>query len=293
MGIEILGRYFAEHVISENVQFSLALSDASPDGMSVGARNKGDGQFVLLREGKIIAKGNLQRPNDGKVSNQGSFIINDWMFGGENQGTFYAYDDSGNVLVSHKFKANLGPNAISADGKYAVCQTFYSDNEDGNTLSFFDLPRRKLSWKIEPIPGPADGFCFDTENSILHLLYDDGGDFRYDFQGNFLDNESWENKVADSANGYDLFNLAAEKMDDLESKKADLSSYDEVLSLLKRAVDKGISEYFQARAYRLLGEISLKRDLRSEAIDYFERALAADPRIGVKKLLTKLKTENQ
>jgi tetratricopeptide (TPR) repeat protein len=293
MGIDILGRYFEESLSSENGQFILAWSDASPDGMSMGARDCGDGQFVLLSGGKIIAKGSLQRPNDGKVANQGSFIINDWMFGESNKGTFYAFGPQGKVLVSHRLRANLGANAISADGRYAVCQALYSDNEDGNTLSFFDLDGGKVVWKIEPVPGPADAFRFDLENSVLHLLYDDGGDYRYDFEGRFLDSGQWEKKSADSANGYELFDLATDKIDELEHKEATLSSYDDALSLLKKAIDKGISDYYSARAHRILGEVLLKRGQRAEALEHFEKALAADPKIGLKKLLAKLKSEGQ
>lgn len=289
--MEDYSEYF-ETVRSDNGKYILAWSDSSPDDSLIGARNSGNGRYALFCEGMLLFKGELQRPNDGKVSNQGNFIINDWTFGEGNQGVFYAFDSKSNILISRRFKANLGPNAISSDGNFAACQALYSDNEDGNALAFFDLSLKILSWKAEPIPGPADELRFDSTNSTLHLIYNDGGDFRYDFQGHFLDEPHWQKKAANSVNGYDLLNLATDKWDDLKSKKAAPSDYEEVLSLLKRSIEKGISEYFQARAYRILGELSLKMNQRFAAIDYFEKAISANPRIGVKKLLAKLKTEN-
>jgi tetratricopeptide (TPR) repeat protein len=126
-----------------------------------------------------------------------------------------------------------------------------------------------------------------------------------------LDGEKWEKHVIESAmeargtqltrikeniesaNGYKLLDLATDKINELEYKEADLSSYDDALSLLKMAIDRGISDYCRARAHRILGEVLLKRGQRQEAIEHIEKALAADPKIGLKKLLAKLKSENQ
>jgi len=283
--------YF-DSVRSDDGKYLLAWSDSSPDDSMIGARNSGNGRYALFYEGNILFKGELQRPNDGKVSNQGNFIINDWTFGEGKQGIFYAFDSKANILISKIIKANLGATAISSDGNFAACQAFFSDNEDGNTLVFFDLSLKKMLWKTEPIPGPANDLRFDATNPVLHLIYNDGGDFRYDFHGIFLDDQQWNKQTADSVNGYDLLDMATEKWDDLEPKTDDPSKCDEIISMLKRSIEKGISDYFQAHAYRLLGEISQELNQRYAAIDYFEKAMAADPKIGVKKVLAKLKAES-
>jgi tetratricopeptide (TPR) repeat protein len=292
MGIDIDGRYYEESVRSENGQFTLALSDASPDGLLGGARDKGLGGYALLSWNKVIVKGSMERPNDGKVSNQGNFIINDWMFSGASEGTFYAFDAQGNVLVSQKYRANLGPNGISPDGRYAVCQVFSSDNRDSNTVSFFNLDQRKLLWKKEPSSGPADGFRFDVNNAVLFLQYQDGREFRYNFDGTFLDSDRLMKEEIETANGYELYDLALDKLGELDPDKKDFSLFDEPISLLKRALDKGLSSYYQGLAHRELGEIFLERGERVQAIFHFEKAIAANPKIGVKKVLAKLKTED-
>jgi len=68
--------------------------------------------------------------------------------------------------------------------------------------------------------------------------------------------------------------------------------YDEVIDLLKRALDKGVSENTQARIHRNIGEIYYKRGQNSKAIEHFEIAVSLNPKVGVKRLLDKLKMES-
>jgi len=136
--------FFGPSHRSENGRFILKWSDYDPKSGIGGARKKGHGRYVLLDGGKIISQGKLERPNDGKVSNQGIFILNDWMFGEGLKGTFYAFDAKNKRLIRHKCDANLYNNGLSNDGQYAVCQTAYSDGEDGNML-FFSTCERKDS----------------------------------------------------------------------------------------------------------------------------------------------------
>jgi tetratricopeptide (TPR) repeat protein len=303
-----LGDY-DESARSENGQYVLAWSDSTSDGSIGGARDKGNGRYALFSGDRLILKGSLQRPNDGNVSDQGIFALNDWMFGGGPQGTFYVFDTQGKVLISHKYKANLGINGISSDGRYAVSQAYYADSEDGNNLSFFDLSKRILVWKFEPIPGPPEGFRFDTESSILYLIYKNNQEYRYDFKGNFLDADNYENYCIESAleaknaklsnikgniessNGYELMDLAGSILNELWSGNPDPSAYDEPILLLNKALERGISEYNQALVNRQLGELHLERGEHDKAISHFERALVLNPKIGLKKQLAKLKTE--
>jgi tetratricopeptide (TPR) repeat protein len=231
------------------------------------------------------------------------------QFGGGPQGTFYVFDTLGKVLISHKYKANLGINGISSDGRYAVSQAYYADNEDGDKLSFFDLSKRILVWKSEPVPGPPEGFRFDTESSILYLLYKNNQEYRYDFEGIFLDADNYQKYRIESAleakkaklltikgdiessNGYELMDLAGSILDELLSGNPNPSAYDEPMLLLNKALERGVSEYNQALVNRQLGELHLKRGERDKAISHFERALVLNPKIGLKKQLAKLKTE--
>jgi len=184
--------YIGDFHRSENGRFILSWSDIADlgaEGIRGGAREKGFGRYLLIDEDKLILQGKLERPHDGKVSDQGIFILNDWMFGSGLIGTFYAFDLNGQKLIQHKFRANLFNNGISRDGRFAVCQTLDSNNEDGNRLCLFDLIERRLMWKLEPTPDRADKYGFEPDKRILYLLYENGMTYRYGFDGSFLDLE--------------------------------------------------------------------------------------------------------
>ena len=91
------------------------------------------------------------------------------------------------------------------------------------------------------------------------------------------------------ANGYELFEIAKEKMDDLNYKNLNLSDYEEVLSILFKASNKDISNYTKARVYRIIGEIYYNYGKKDEALKNFEIALSNDPKVGVKRLYDNLK----
>jgi tetratricopeptide (TPR) repeat protein len=286
--------YHGEFHRSENGRFILSwsdMADSETEGIHIGAREKGHGRYLLIDEDKLILRGKLERPNDGKVSDRGIFILNDWMFKGEPIGTFYAFETNGREIIKHKLNANIYNNVISSDGRFAVCQTLDSDNEDGNKVLFFDLSKRELVWKFEPAPGRAESFGFDLESQTLRLSFKNGKTYRYSFDGRFLDSEEWEKEKIESSNGYELFEIALEKYEELKSQKAEMPSYNEFISLMKKALDKGVSEYYQAMIHRELGEAYHKLGMLAETIHHFEKAISINPKIGVKKVLKSLKEE--
>ncbi len=172
---------------SPNGRFILAWADYDPLSGTGGARETGFGTYLLLEGSNLCLHGRLERPNDGKVSNRGCFVLADWMFRGELGGTFYAFAPSGETLVKKEFSANLFNTGISDDGCFAVCQTCNSDSGDGGILCLFDLERRVLLTNFEPETGWADQYQFDVKNEVLHLIYNDGQIYRYSFSGSFLD----------------------------------------------------------------------------------------------------------
>ena len=87
-----------------------------------------------------------------------------------------------------------------------------------------------------------------------------------------------------NANGYELFDIAKEKMEDLDYKTSDLTDYEEVLSILVKASKKEISDYTKARIYRIIGEIYYNFEKTDDAVNNFEKALNYDPNVGIKRL---------
>jgi tetratricopeptide (TPR) repeat protein len=286
--------FHGQHHQSDNGRFIIAWSDFDPKSRISGFRKSGYGSYVLLDEGKIILHGELERPNDGKVSNQGVFILNDWMFSECLNGTFYAFNVEGQKLIEHKCEANLLNNGLSEDGEYAVCQTANNlQGDDGNKLFFFNLKEQELVWKHTPETGWTKEYSFDKKQMMLGLTYGNKC-FRYSFvNGTFIDSDLWKKERINFANGYQLLVIAEEKKKHLELINADLQGYDEVIKLLKRALEKGVSENTQARIYRIIGDIHYMRGENVKAIEDFEAAIKLNPDIGVKKLLKKLRCDGE
>lgn len=87
-------------------------------------------------------------------------------------------------------------------------------------------------------------------------------------------------KVEIPTNQYDKANLAFEK-----HKNNELN--EEIVKMLIEALDEGLSKHYQALSYRTLGEFYQDKDTE-KAIDYFNKALAIDEKIGVKRALNNL-----
>lgn len=169
--------FFGPYSESENNIFTLGWSGSD---------------YFLAKKDAVLLKGTLQVLSDGKVANDGTFILNDLMLGDELDGTFYVFDMSGTKVMSHYFEANLYNNGISPNGKYAVCQCANSNTGDSGVLAFFDIEAGLLLWKIKPKSGWAYSYSFDMKNRYLYLECQEEGKFRYNFDGEFVDKEKWE-----------------------------------------------------------------------------------------------------
>ncbi|HUT17416.1 MAG TPA: hypothetical protein VMW84_03870 [Acidobacteriota bacterium] len=284
--------FFGPYSESENGKFLVAWSDTDREKGIGGFRERGEGSYILAEDTVVVISGRLQRPNDGKVANNGTFIINDWMFGEGLKGTFYAFDKLGNQLVQHRFTANLFNNGIAEDGRFAVCQCANSDTEDGRILAFFDLVKGILLWKIYPITGWADSYRFDPEKKELILRYREKGEYRYTFAGQFVDKEKWEVERVNFASAFELSLIAKERF---KEKYHSLNEADaqEILLLLERALNKGLDEYPNEKAavYRTIGEVKESLGTIPDAIHYYEMALKLNPKVGIKRRLDILKQQ--
>src|ERR1700751_4224721 len=83
MGIRDLGSkmltipaldFFGLYERSPNGRFRVAWRDG--DGNRGGARQDGLGHYVLIDQDRVVARGRMERPNDGKVADNGNFILN-------------------------------------------------------------------------------------------------------------------------------------------------------------------------------------------------------------------------
>lgn len=87
--IEIPSRkFYGQFSRSPNKRYTLAWRDANDSGTEGGARRRGKGRYILLDGDRIVAEGQMERPNDGKAANTGVFILNDWKFDSSLVGDF-------------------------------------------------------------------------------------------------------------------------------------------------------------------------------------------------------------
>lgn len=177
-------RFYGRSVTSLNGRYTLAWMAGTRTYDQRGELYNQNGTYILFDKKEIILIDDLESPEYGKVSNNGIFVFNDSMFSDVPQSFFYAIDRQGNTLIKHRFSANIFNNGLSPEGRFAVCQTCNTNNEDGNILWFFDLYKGNLLWKNTPEGGRASFYEFDVGNGILYLIYDNPhrpGKYSYSF----------------------------------------------------------------------------------------------------------------
>lgn len=286
--LNFLGQYSS----SPNGEYSIAWMDSDGKGRG-GARSSGHGQYVLIRGHTVITHGKMQRPNDGKVANNGTFVINDWLFNRtENnlRGDFYAINSQGEILIRKRYQANLYSCGISPDGKFAVCQTAYSPHKDGGTLTLFDLTSRKALWQIEPYEW-GNNYKFDVENNVVYVIGRNEEGWRYALNsGEFLDEERATQKWRQEANGFELYHTVQHKRKTLHRPPTD-EEFGEFVSMLEDALERGMHTYpnWKAKVHRALGELWEQRNEDHKALEHYELALSLDSRIGVKRKIGALR----
>lgn len=246
--------------------------------------------FILLEDQKIVLKMYLPRPSNGKVSNNGSFILNSGIDrSNELKGRFVAYNKTGQELVNHRFTANLGINSLSNDGRYAVCQTWYSKTKDGHTVTCFDLINGKLIWQKTLETRVADAIEFSLNTDNLIFINEGVGNFRYSMTGELLDKKQWYEARIKHGTGFELIEIANEKLENISENNSKV--LDEVLDLYLMAVKRIDSNYFLAKVHRKIGEVYELMGKIDKTITHFEQAQKYNPKIGVKKKLQKMKSE--
>ncbi|MDO8434130.1 MAG: tetratricopeptide repeat protein [Candidatus Binatus sp.] len=288
--------FFGQYARSANGRYTIAWRDSDPAGYVGGHRDKGEGDYVLLDGESVLAHGRMQRPNDGKVADNGRFVINDWLFGDGLKGIFYAFELNGSAILSKRFRANLDKSGISLDGSLAVCQTLYSDNEDANLLTLFDLSQKLVIAQWRPQSGAASGYEFEAPTRKLFLVYggrayQDYADpkWAYSFDGEFLDRDRW---LADKLKWGDFSTLIMTVEDLLKVSGASIDPprCRMLLKSVELAIQKGADGYpdWHAHALKLSGILHEQLGELPEAIALYGRALALNPKIGVKRRLVAL-----
>jgi tetratricopeptide (TPR) repeat protein len=282
--------FLGDYSKSQNGLFTIAWSDFDKVSGIGGFRMTGEGTYLIAKKNEVLHIGKMQRPNECKISNNGNFIVNDWLFGEGLKGIFYAFDYSGSLLIKKRFSANLYNNGIAEDGNFAVSQTCNSDSQDSNILCFFNLEKKSLLWKIQPTIGWASSYYFDCEKMELHLNYKEKGSYRYSFNGEFIDREKWELEKINFMSAFEISRIAKKRFVE-EKYNLNATKAEKILSLFDTALSKGLDKYPKEKAiiYRTKGEIMESLGRTDDAIQLYELAVELNPKIGIKRHLKEIK----
>ncbi len=275
--------FIGQRANSPNQRYRLIWADRGPDGRRGGYRNDGHGSWSLLYDDRLVTTGNLERPQEGCVADNGTVILHDWMFGEGLKGRFVAFSPDGTQLVTQQFSANLMSNSLSPDGKFAICQTANApDSVDSCRYMLFDLAagREMARWDVET--GWAEHYEWNCEERRVYLCMKDGERVGYDFTGCMVEREAWQ-----------LRRIGAGDLNVIQAVLVATSANDhplrsEIIAGLEVAARDG-EIWQQARAYRLLGELHEPADEIAQAVKAYDDALAIDPKVGVARRVEQLR----
>lgn len=255
---------------SPSGQYQLIWQDrsAQPNGPDIA------GRYALLDRGMLRAEGRMDRPQDGKVADNGTFILNDWGSSEELAGTFTAFSSGGELIVERRYTANLLNNGLADDGGLAVCQACNAPKSpDSSILSVFDLEARAIiaEWWAES--GWASSYEFPGDK-LIRMIRCERASLRYSVHGDFLDRDLWlRDEVARGS-------LHVIRQALTEGPGATGLSIDDLRRGLSVALAND-DQRFAANAWRLIGEVEEADGDQAAALAAYEKALALNPRIGI------------
>lgn len=278
--------FFGQAVHSPNGRFLLAWRDQSHLVEADGSRRVELGRFLLYEGPELRAEGVLDRPHDGKVADNGRFILNDWGKSGELAGTFHAFEPDGTAILSRAFAANLSNNGLAPDGSKAVCQTCNAPNSpDSSILTVFDLEKAREIYAWDPRSGWASSYSFPAGGEEIALSYTHGGTYRYALDGTFLEEARWTSDQLREGVIYVAKDLLAAHGAALPAELA----ADMVAGFEARLAGGGLEGCDRAQVLKLFGQCRETQGDAAEALRLYENALALDPKVGLKRRVEQMR----
>ena len=270
--------------VSPNGRYTLIWQDRGWTGDSSDPR----GRYLLLDGGSLVADARMGRPQDGKVADNGTFILNDWGDSQQLSGTFHAFRGDGSSIISHSYSANLLNNGLAPDGRLAVCQTCNAPGSaDGSILTVFNLEAGTIvaAWTAES--GWANDYEFPGSERV-RMLRGDRPPLDYCLYGEFVDRRLWLRDEVARGTLHVIRKALAEG-----ETTTGLSLDDLRVGVRRVAATVEGDARSRADAWRLAGEIEEMAGDEAAALKAYERALALDPKVGVAKRAATLRKRLQ
>jgi hypothetical protein len=277
-------QFFGPFSTSANGRYKLAWGSGGGLSTARKAQSRKSGRYLLLEGERVLVEGKMIRPDHGKVANNGSFVLCDMRHANQPSGVICAFDAKGNTLIKHTFKANIFNSGMSDDGRFAVCQTCGSHVvSDNSILAIFDLTLSREIAKWQPASGWAGFYEFPTDAKTIGLGYRDLGVCFYTMDGDFVDQNGWENTLLEKGDYGTALRMAEVIVKGVGRRMSHELSF-KLISCIDRVapqVAKADSRW-QALALKLRGVCLDAHGTPQAALSCYDQALALDPKIGVR-----------
>ena len=172
-----------------------------------------DGRVILLRNGKILWTKDISRPNEAKVTPNGTVIVIDWIYkpdphakpvshpepGIHLGGTLLVLDSEGHTLLQRQFNYNLNDCNITSDAKICFVSTLAPDN----TLYALDVAKGEILWAVKDRHASTGRIEIDEQRQLIRINERSGlGTIRtLDFSGRLAGESSVAAKQLQSVTG--------------------------------------------------------------------------------------------
>ena len=272
---------------SPNDAFLLLLRDVTDDGSRGGYRRSGLGRYRLIEVGRgLRCDGRLERPNDGAVADNGSFIVADWRFGDGPGGDLHVFDANGSEILRRDCHANIMSTFIDPAGAFAAAQLLSNpqDARDDERFIMFDLGTAAETWS-KPLEVSPDGrrtarpkkVEFDPANDAIWVSTPSLDRVRYGLRDGNVDLGVLRDRRLRSSDGFAILNAVGEEL----ATGVGPARREILVTACHRASDRlGAYPRYQARAWRLAGETVEDCD-PTQALAYWDRAIEINPKVGI------------
>lgn len=279
-------RFEGKYTSSPDGKYVLAWRDYANSGS-----RKYKGRYFLLDEGAIVTKGNLVRPANGRVANNGTFILCDTGSPNAPRGnTLHVFRVDGSEILKREFRGSFVGYGLSDDGGLAVFHPQVSLNQpDDNRLEILDLEDASVisSWR----PEISSARSYEFTEDIPHILvFEDCGFWlRYTLDGKFLNRDLWINHRLDQGNVWlvrQILNTTKNKPPAVLARRM-IASCNKDIQSRRSAEDDNVKSCAYILKYKGAC-LEVIEDFTS-ALACYEEALALDPKIGVKRRYEQLR----
>lgn len=244
----------------------------SPSGLYEVHWAQSHARLVSHETGTLGLVSGLQRPWCGAVVDSGHWVVSEELDGNRSAAIFFS--PPARRLARHIFGAGVNTVHTGAGSDLALVELCAGTEP---SIVAVDLSTGGRVWALQDLPFVSAQFNGEHQTITLASLEQPQFALVVHYDGTVVSEpERWAPPTA-----YDFVRDADAAWIDGNLERA--------RALLKEALALGLSPYYASRACRRLGEDAESNGRIEEAISFYQRALTADPKVGVVKRLDALR----